>query len=154
MIERDPVEGMWLTLHQPGTTRWVIARIESRDTHDALTIVATDHLPPMQSPRLAVRRDGICLYDFTGQYLANDRTLQSWRRVELPLDALNEHFTLHDVTWFAYNGTQPGRRGGPQSAQAKRRRCQRVGFRRRDPAPLGGTVGRRGDGARADRGRG
>jgi PAS domain S-box-containing protein len=111
MIERDPTAGMWLTMRQLGTTKWVIARIDAHGDDDALTIAASDHLPPMQQPRLTVRADSIGLYDYTGQYQAVDRTLQAWKRIDLPLDGPNQHFTLHDVTWLVFNGWRPDRRG-------------------------------------------
>jgi hypothetical protein len=111
MLERDPADGMWLTLRQMASARWVVARIEFGESGDGLTIVASDHLPPMQTPRLAVRADGLSLYDYTGLYQASNRTLQAWKKIELPLEAPNQHFTLHDVTWLAFNGWRPDRRG-------------------------------------------
>jgi PAS domain S-box-containing protein len=114
MIERDPTDGMWLTLRQLNTTRWVIARIAARAEGDGdalTTVAASDQLPPMQQPRLAVRADSICLYDYTGQYQATDRTLKAWKKLDLPLDGSNQHFTLRDVTWLAFNGWRPDHRG-------------------------------------------
>jgi PAS domain S-box-containing protein len=107
MMERDPTEGMWLTLRQRTTGRWVVARLHA----GALSILSAAHLPPLQAPRLAVRRDGICLYDYTDAYLATDSSLESWRRLDLPLDRAGTHFTLADVTWFTFSGSRPGRRG-------------------------------------------
>jgi len=48
MIEPDPSDGMWLTLRQRTTARWVIGRL----TGNALSIVASENLPQLQMPRL------------------------------------------------------------------------------------------------------
>jgi PAS domain S-box-containing protein len=105
--EPDPQRGIWLTMHETSTDRWVIGRIES----NALSILPTDALPPLQHPSLIIRPERIYLYDYTGLYVAENAALRKWRRLDLPIDTGVVHLTLPDVSWLLFSGTRPGRRG-------------------------------------------
>ncbi len=105
--EPDPQRGIWLTMHETSTGRWALGRIES----NALSILPTDALPPLQHPSLIIQPEGICLYDYTGLYLAENAAMRKWRRLDLPIDTGVGHLTLPDVSWLLFSGTRPGRRG-------------------------------------------
>ncbi len=109
MIEPDPKDGIWLTLHEISANRWVIGRIQS-DMFSILPL-STDALPPLQSPQLVIRPEGMCLYDYTGAYVATDTSLRGWKKLDLPIDSAGIHLTLPDVSWLLFSGSRPGRRG-------------------------------------------